>query len=260
VLYGHVQVQRDPDPEEVYSGPLLVLTSVLSASASEILAGAIQDYNRGLIVGARTHGKGTVQNLVSLDTPLVIAMRRVPDHDEAGSLKITTFKFYRVSGGSTQHKGVEPDIVLPSPFDAYELGEDQLDYALTWDHIDPVEHKNYSLDRSLIPALAKASQERVGNDPEFKYLKKDLEYLEAHRNDKVISLNFETREKEKKALDSEDEQREKERKERNPESEETTGSEPKDSAAELDKDYILQESLNILGDYLFSHTSSHTEK
>ncbi len=208
---GQVQVQVDEDRTMLYGGPLMVLTSVLSASASEILAGAIQDYDRGLVVGTTTHGKGTVQNLISLETPLLLRMRRPPPKDVAGSLKITTFKFYRVSGGSTQHKGVQPDVTLPSPYDALPVGEDQLPYALPWDHIDPVPHRSYHLPRSIVPELRSRSQSRVKANPEFRYLEEDSVYLREAQKKTEVSLNFAVRLAEKEALDAKEAARDSER-------------------------------------------------
>jgi carboxyl-terminal processing protease len=121
-----------------YDGPLMVLINRLSASASEIFAGAIQDYDRGLIVGDRSYGKGTVQTMVPLTE---------------GQLKITESKFYRISGDSTQHRGVVPDIVFPSLYDSAEIGESALEHALDWDQITPVRHRRYSNVDALVPQL-----------------------------------------------------------------------------------------------------------
>ncbi len=283
--HGQVQVQEDRDGRMAYGGPLMVLTSVLSASASEILAGAIQDYDRGLIVGSTTHGKGTVQNLISLETPLMLRMRRPPPDDVAGSLKITTFKFYRVSGSSTQHKGVHPDVTLPSPYDALPVGEDQLEYALPWDEIEPVTHRSYGLPRAIIPELQARSQARVAANPEFKYLEEDNAYLRESQEKTEVSLNYEVRLKEKEALDAREAQREKERKARahvasadaaadarpgSPDSEQEKKEHPGASDAASDaasdtrnggdaedaedraeeNDFILDESLNIMADFI----------
>ncbi len=273
---GQVQVQDDQDPDMLYGGPLMVLTSVLSASASEILAAAIQDYDRGLIVGTKTHGKGTVQNLISLETPLLLRMRRPPPRNVAGSLKITTFKFYRVSGGSTQHKGVQPDVRLPSPYDALPMGEDQLPYALPWDSIDPVPHRSYHLPRNVIPELVARSQARVAANPEFKYLEEDNAYLRETQEKTEVSLNYQKRLAEKEALDAREAARKKERAARRaavegeqkadtdtspgatgvvPEQAGTPSSASDDAGEEAreedqENDFILEEALNVMADFI----------
>ena len=130
VTTGELEVQDDPEPGVAYSGPLAVLVDRFSASASEIFAGAIQDYHRGVVLGQRTFGKGTVQNLVPLD--------RWSPRPVNGQLTVTIGKFYRVTGESTQHRGVEPDVTLPSQIDMEEFGESALEGALPWDRIPGV--------------------------------------------------------------------------------------------------------------------------
>lgn len=138
-----------------YEGPVAVLINRLSASASEIFAGAMQDYGRGIVVGDRSFGKGTVQSL--LDLP-------------EGQLKVTESKFYRISGDSTQHRGVVPDILFPSLFDHEEIGESALDNALDWDQISPVRHRDYNQFGTIIPALEGLHSKRAANDPDFVFL------------------------------------------------------------------------------------------
>jgi carboxyl-terminal processing protease len=128
---GRIEVLDDPVPGTAYDGPLLVLVDRYSASASEIFAAAIQDYHRGYVVGQRTFGKGTVQNLIPLD--------RWSQRPVDGQLTVTIGKFYRVTGESTQHRGVEPDIALPSPISLEEVGESSLHDALPWDRIAPAQ-------------------------------------------------------------------------------------------------------------------------
>jgi len=151
---------------EYYQGPVAVLINRLSASASEIFAGAIQDYGRGVVLGDRSFGKGTVQTL--LDLP-------------EGQLKVTESKFYRISGDSTQHRGVLPDIEFPSMFDHEEIGESALDYALDWDQIDPVRHRLYDAFGPLVPALEKRHRSRAANDPDFIYLTDQVALAEETR-------------------------------------------------------------------------------
>ena len=138
-----------------YDGPLAVMINRLSASASEIFAGAIQDYGRGIIVGEQSFGKGTVQSLVAL---------------QQGQLKITESKFYRISGESTQHRGVLPDILFPSLFDPTQIGESALENALAWDQIAPARFNRYNDYRSILPTLTRLHQKRAANDPDYLYL------------------------------------------------------------------------------------------
>lgn len=164
-----------------YEGPVAVLINRLSASASEIFAGAIQDYGRGLVVGDRSFGKGTVQTL--LDLP-------------EGQLKITESKFYRISGDSTQHRGVVPDITFPSLFDDAEIGESSLDNALDWDQISPVRHREYAVFDALVPTLASRHQTRVQADPDFVYLTDQVAMAAETRELKQLPLS----EQERRAL------------------------------------------------------------
>lgn len=161
-----------------YEGPMLVLINRLSASASEIFAGAIQDYDRGLVVGDRSYGKGTVQTMVPLSE---------------GQLKITESKFYRISGDSTQHRGVVPDIVFPSLYDPEAIGESALEHALDWDQINPVRHRRYSNIDSMVPQLAELFEARRSENPEFRYLQEQLTMAEGNRNIIEVSLNEEMR-------------------------------------------------------------------
>jgi len=138
-----------------YDGPLAVMINRLSASASEIFAGAIQDYGRGIVVGEQSFGKGTVQSLIAL---------------QEGQLKITESKFYRISGESTQHRGVIPDIEYPSLFDPDEIGESALENALAWDQIAPARFNRYDDYRSILPVLTAMHEKRAANDPDYLYL------------------------------------------------------------------------------------------
>jgi carboxyl-terminal processing protease len=161
--YGNKRVLGDDDKSVTWNGPLLVLVNQFSASASEILAAALQDYGRAVIVGgAHTHGKGTVQTLLDMNDNIPLLHLR--KYEDLGALKVTIQKFYRVNGGSTQYKGVEPDIVLPSLFQHLESGEQYLDNSLAWDQVDPVPYNvNGSAPFDLKMLLAK-SQKRVAED------------------------------------------------------------------------------------------------
>lgn len=173
-----VQVLNDEDPSVSYDGPLVVLVNRMSASASEIFAGAIQDYGRGLVVGSQTFGKGTVQAVRPLNH---------------GQLKITQSKFYRVSGGSTQHKGVIPDIEIPSRVDKTRIGEDALDHALPWDQIEAVPHTRYFDFSSVIDELRTRHDNRFEDHPEFQLLQKEIEFLKQQREQTSVSLNIDSR-------------------------------------------------------------------
>jgi carboxyl-terminal processing protease len=173
-----VQVLDDEDPSVAYAGPLVVLTNRMSASASEIFAGAIQDYGRGLVVGSQTFGKGTVQAVRPLNH---------------GQLKITQSKFYRVSGGSTQHKGVIPDIEIPTRIDKKRIGEDALDHALPWDQIEAVPHTRYFDFSSIIDTLRQRHEKRFSTSPEFSLLQREIDFLKKQRQMKSVSLNMDTR-------------------------------------------------------------------
>lgn len=170
----------------VYRGPLVVLTNRLSASASEIFAGAIQDYKRGLVVGSQSFGKGTVQSLTPVHT---------------GELKITESKFYRISGGSTQHKGVIPDVAFPFLVDAEEVGESSYKTALTWDQIHAVPHDTYFDFDSILDEVRNNHEQRKSVNPDFIYLAKQLESLKASRDKESVSLNETQRMMEKQTLE-----------------------------------------------------------
>jgi carboxyl-terminal processing protease len=181
---GKTEILGDLDPEISYSGPLMVLVNRMSASASEIFAGAIQDYQRGIIIGGQTFGKGTVQSLLSLDR---------------GQLKITTAKFYRISGESTQHKGIIPDIIFPSFFDPEEEGESAMPNPLAWDMIDSVPYNGCLNLAEAISALENMHQKRILTDPDFNYLVKKIEYYKSEKEQNILSINQEIRKKELEA-------------------------------------------------------------
>jgi carboxyl-terminal processing protease len=157
-----------------YDGPVAIMIDRLSASASEIFAGALQDYGRAIVVGDRSFGKGTVQTL--LDLP-------------EGQLKITESKFYRISGDSTQHRGVIPDISYPSLLQHDEIGESSLDKALDWDRIAPVRHKDYGVVDAILPTLVAKHTERANVDPDFQYIWDQKALAEKVRGAEVLPLN-----------------------------------------------------------------------
>ncbi len=194
---GRVEVLDDPTPGTAYDGPLIVLVDRFSASASEIFAGAIQDYHRGLIVGQRTFGKGTVQNLVPLD--------RWSQRPVDGQLTVTIGKFYRVTGESTQHRGVEPDIALPSPISLEEVGESALDSALPWDRIAGVPFQAVRQPASMptVNVLSKEEDTRNQKDADYQWLVGDIGALEQLRKQKSLSLNLAERKAERTRQDAE---------------------------------------------------------
>jgi carboxyl-terminal processing protease len=194
---GRIEVDDDPDPAVFYSGPMIVLVDRFSASASEIFAGAIQDYGRALIVGQQTYGKGTVQNAHPLNYTI---FGRKP---ELGQLNVTIGKYYRITGESTQDRGVTPDIALPSLIDANEVGESTRDRALPWDHIEPATFKVEGDLKPITASLEKLHEERTANSADFRYLHDDIASLDAMRNQKTLSLNLKTREAERKRQETE---------------------------------------------------------
>ncbi|MBE5317371.1 MAG: carboxy terminal-processing peptidase [Xanthomonadales bacterium] len=181
-----VSIQTDRKPGVAWDGPLAVMINRASASASEIFAGAIQDYGRGLIVGEPTFGKGTVQNLVDLD-----AFSR--ENPGLGHLKMTVAQFFRIAGGSTQHKGVEPDIAFPVTWDASEYGESVYDNALPWAAIAPASYEAYGDFAPLLPMLKTKHEARIAEDQEFQWWIEDVEEYRSLRDRKTLSLNEATR-------------------------------------------------------------------
>ncbi|MBT1449698.1 carboxy terminal-processing peptidase [Glaciecola sp. XM2] len=179
---GHIEVNRDKDGIVQYDGPLTVLVDRFSASASEIFAAAMQDFNRAIIIGEQTFGKGTVQQHRSLG--------RVYDFfdNKLGAVQYTMAKFYRISGGSTQHKGVLPDILYPSAIDPEEWGESREENALPWDSIQRANYSTLPDTRNTIDVLTAKHAARTMKDPEFQYIFKDIEQYNLDKDRKYISL------------------------------------------------------------------------
>ncbi|MEM1263577.1 MAG: carboxy terminal-processing peptidase [Pseudomonadota bacterium] len=196
--HGNIDKYRDPIPLVAYSGPLTVLVNRFSASASEIFAAAIQDYERGVVVGQRTFGKGTVQNLYPLDQYF-----KPPAGESFGQLTLTIGKYYRVTGGSTQNKGVEPDIELPSLIDASLVGESTRDSALPWDEIDKVRFRAGKPLDGLIGELSVGYRQRLASDPDLDYLIDNIEALQESRHRKSVSLNIDERRVERESFRAE---------------------------------------------------------
>ncbi len=206
---GRVIVDKDRDPAMLYKGPLIVLTSRFSASASEILAGALQDYDRALIVGdSSTHGKGTVQSLIQLK-PYMRQFGLAANQDP-GALKVTIRKFYRASGASTQLKGVTPDIILPSVNNFLEVGESSLENPLPWDTIPAAAYEKVGGVETQVDELKRRSDKRLSKDKDFSYIRDDIERYKKNQIEKSVSLNEATRLKEKLEADQRDKARKKE--------------------------------------------------
>ena len=192
---GSIRVSANPDPGIAYSGPMVVLTSRQSASASEIFAAALQDYGRAVVVGDKnTFGKGTVQTILPIGRFASLLGSR---SDEDGALKLTIQKFYQVAGGSTQLHGVASDVILPSLSDLPEFGEGALKNALAYDEVAKARYTKWSDSHSLfIDQLRRRSEERVKNDPEFHYVMEDIGRLRHKLDENRISLNEDQRKKE----------------------------------------------------------------
>lgn len=201
--YGKIDVQNDPDPKIFYDGPLAVLVNRFSASASEIFSAAIQDYQRGIILGEQTFGKGTVQNLIDLNRI------NAKTQNKLGQVKITIAKFYRISGGSTQNLGVVPDINFPSPIDAHEFGESAEPNALPWDQISSAKYFPYNSIKDYISLLKSKHEARIKSDIRFQAYIDDVNEARQISDKKFISLNESVRKKEKEIQDSLKEERKK---------------------------------------------------
>ncbi len=250
--FGKIEVEQDPDPRVVYEGPLAVLVDRNSASASEIFAGAIQDYKRGIVIGEPTFGKGTVQTLVSLN-------RFVPGNTgDLGRLRLTMAQFFRINGGSTQHRGVVPDILYPTAKDASDHGERSLDNALPWAHITPALYAPKGV--GAYARLRDKSQVRVSGDLGFSMLSEQERLLQEMEDITTLSLN-------EKRRRVESDQREKLLKEQKNRFLLSRGITPREDdeeedseAAEKEKDAISQIQLNeaarILADFIDAETQN----
>jgi carboxyl-terminal processing protease len=197
---GEIQVPHDEDVQIRYTGPLAVLVSRFSASASEIVAGALQNYGRAIIIGDQsTHGKGSVQTIVEMKN-----INRLLAHlpDKTGAARLTIQKFYLPNGASTQTKGVLPDIVLPSIDDYMQVGESNLPHALIWDEIPSTTFNGHPLDQKLLSTLRAGSQSRLEKLEEFAYLKKNIDWFKDKQERKDISLNLDDRRHQKEVDDA----------------------------------------------------------
>ena len=198
-----IEVDSDEDPSISYTGPMAILVDRFSASASEIFAGAMQDYGRALIIGTQTYGKGTVQNAIDLDRVISPAARELiakatggdkkavntGSQSKFGQLNLTIAKFYRISGNSTQHKGVTPDIEFPSIIPLTKYGEDTEPSALPFDIIAKSDYTKVGDFTAVIPQLNKLYHQRMATDSSYKYLLQDIADFNQHENEKSVTLN-----------------------------------------------------------------------
>ncbi|MDA0147519.1 carboxy terminal-processing peptidase [Vibrio sp. LaRot3] len=240
--YGRVSVNSDTDGEISYQGPLTVLINRYSASASEIFAAALQDYGRAIVLGENSFGKGTVQQHRSLNHIYDLYEK------ELGYVQFTIQKFYRIDGGSTQNKGVAPDIAYPTPVDPSETGESVEDNALPWDSIAKAKYDELQRNDKLIAQLSASHQARIANDLEFGFINQDIERYKAEKEDNSISLN----EKERKKMSDEADEL---RLTRINERQKSQQLEPFKSLDDVPKDYeapdaYLDESVAIMVDML----------
>jgi carboxyl-terminal processing protease len=255
---GSVRPWGDARAKQGWKKPMAVMVDRYSASASEIFAGAIQDYQRGIIIGQKTFGKGTVQKL---------------DNLSLGQIKITESKFYRITGAGMQSKGILPDITLPSTWDIEEIGESSYDTALPWDEIKPVRFKKFYMESSLISQLNDEHLKRVNQSPNLQYILDVRKRYEIQRNKKEISLNLTNRRIEKEerqswALEIENKRRAslnletfssyKAMDDFNDAKETEEGE--MDSTIDVDNDYLLNEGMQILSDYTIFNQKIYLSK
>ncbi|MDB2611705.1 carboxy terminal-processing peptidase [Gammaproteobacteria bacterium] len=252
---GTIRPWGDARAKQIWKKPLAVMVDRYSASASEIFAGAIQDYQRGIIIGQKTFGKGTVQKLDSLSS---------------GQIKITESKFYRITGAGMQSKGIHPDITLPSTWDIEEIGESSYSTALPWDEIKPIRFQKFSMGTSLISQLYDEHLIRVSQSPNLQYILDIRKRYEIQKNKEAISLNLTNRRLEKEerqlwALDIENKRRAslnleifnsyKAMEDYNNAKE--TADDKKDFEINIDNDYLLNEGAQILSDYMLFNQNTY---
>jgi len=255
---GSIRPWGDARAKQMWKKPMAVMVDRYSASASEIFAGAIQDYQRGIIIGQKTFGKGTVQKLDDLSS---------------GQIKITESKFYRITGAGMQSKGIHPDITLPSTWDIEEIGESSYETALPWDEIKPVRFKKFSMRSSLVSQLNDEHLSRVNQNPNLQYILDIRKRYEIQKNKEVISLNMANRRAEKEerqlwALDIENKRRAslnletfssyKAMEDFNDAKE--TLKNNRDSEIDIDNDYLLNEGVEILSDYTIFNQNIYLSK
>jgi len=243
---GNIKSWGDARAKQAWTKPMAVMIDRYSASASEIFAGAIQDYQRGLIIGHQTFGKGTVQQLGDLTS---------------GQLKLTESKFYRVTGSGMQNKGVQPDIALPATWDIQEIGESSLDFALPWDQIRSTPFKKFNLDRGILKQVKVAHKKRILKSPDLQYILDIRKRYDEQQEKKSISINIDARRAEKIdrqhwALKTENKRRTAKSLEifQTFEDLEEFNENKEDIDIDLQNDYLLNEGTLILSDYIYLNT------
>lgn len=241
---GYIQPYGSSNAEQVWQKPMAVLVNRYSASASEIVAGAIQDYQRGIVIGQRTFGKGTVQSLESISS---------------GQIKITESKYYRIDGSSTQNKGVIPDIELLSTWDIESVGESSYPTALEWDTVRPYRHKKFNFNPNQVDEIKGLYSKRLDTNPNLKYLSEVRERYYLNKDKKLLSLNLDTRKLEKNARKDWLLQIENNRRKDlglntfltyEDFNESNKKNENANNDIDFERDYLLIESTNIINDYL----------
>jgi len=247
---GRIEVLEEEAEAPAYAGPLAILVDRFSASASEIFAAAIQDYRRGVVIGQQTFGKGTVQNLYVLDQ----YARRIPDPG-LGQLTLTIGKYYRVTGGSTQHRGVLPDIDLPSAVDPATIGESSRERALPWDQIKATGFSAGQPLDSEIAFLTKYQSARMQGDPDMDFLLSDIAAIDEMRSQNAISLNIDVRKQER-------EERREKRLQRENERRLAVGLDPLESLEDISedeqRDILLDQAAQILTDLAALNNDTNT--
>ena len=255
---GSPEIKEDPDPSITYSGPLTIMVNSNSASASEIMAAAIQDYKRGVIVGTSptTYGKGTVQRVYELDPSLPPSMASLKP---LGAVKVTMQKFYRINGGATQLRGVTPDIILPDPYYLLDLGEKESDYPMAWDEIASAKYKELKPDYS-VKKLKENCEARMKKNTGFGILEEAARRVKRQKDSSVVSLNFDKYMTEQKRFKAESQKMEDLDKELSsidvitlksdafPASDTVKVNKAKEFQKTLKKDIYLNETLNIMNE------------
>jgi len=255
---NRVEVNRDRSPGVAWDGPMGVLINRFSASASEIFAGAIQDYGRGIVLGSQSYGKGTVQSAVDMGrvispTDRLLLKAKADDKEglptgapQFGQINITLAKFYRITGSSTQHKGVNPDIVFPSLYATDKYGESSEPSALPWDQIEATDYSKVADLSDVIAKLANKHQARLEASPEYKFLLEDIELMKKRESETTVTLQQDKLKKEREENRAKNQQRREEIQQfRNP-----MGLQSPDSQSDTEFGFVKAESLKVMADYV----------
>jgi len=255
--YGQVQTLSDSDADVLYRGPIVVLVNKFSASASEILAGALQDYGRALIIGSQhTHGKGTVQSLLDLDRTLHGGS--FTKYKPLGAMKITTQKFYRVSGDSTQYRGVVPDIVLPDRFEYVKSGEQYIENSLPWDSVPATDYSRWTPAKQNLKLLRQSSEQRLAKNQKFQEILRESARIKEKSDHTLLSLDLADLLRERKK-DDELLSKNSHLPATPAEDEEKSPAAPKDLRAEAAEDPYIGEAMHLLADLMGLNDTSLAE-